>query len=248
MEHFIGNPNDQANFWELQNKPDNCAVAAQTSILNQFLDDPISLDEATYFAQANGWYSPGFGTSPDDIANILQASNIPCHFVDNATIQQLASELEQGHRVIVGVNSNDLWEEQGALTEFWHWLIQVCGFDNSTFQPADHAVVVTGLDLSDKDHPQVVINDSGDPNGAGHRYPLDRFMDAWGNSDFHYAATSMAPPGAAPLNFSISDLLGWGTAIGGTLLGMDPVIACQAGDIIAELSHNASWDSILLSI
>lgn len=64
--NYIGDPDFQNNYWEMQDLPDNCAVAAQTSIINQFLDDDVSLEESTYVAFSNGWYQPGFGTSVED--------------------------------------------------------------------------------------------------------------------------------------------------------------------------------------
>ena len=50
-------------------------------------------------------------------------------------------------------------------------------------------ITVTEIDLSDSDNPQVFINDSGIPNGVATSYPLDKFLDAWENSDFQYTAT-----------------------------------------------------------
>ncbi len=247
MDFYIGDPDNQTQFWEPQNSNDTCAIVAQTSILNQFLDDPISQDEATYVAASNGWYQPGTGTMPDDVGNLLQAYGVPVHSVDNASIEQLASELQQGHRVIVGLNSDQLWD-QGPLSDFWNWVIQEFGFDNSTFQPADHAVVVTGLDLSDIDNPKVIINDSGAPDGAGHSYPLDRFMDAWENSDFNYVATSIAPNGGGPPNIDIGQFLGWGATTAGLVMGLDPISAISAGRFVDSLVTNTDWDSVLSNI
>ncbi len=246
MEFHIGDPDFQQDYWELQNMPDNCAIAAQTSILNQFGID-VSMDEANYVAVSNGWYSPGFGTSPDDLGNILEAYGIPTHAVENASVQQLANELQQGHRVLVGVNSDDLWDT-GPMSEFWNWVGEIFGLDTSTFTPADHAIAVTGLDLSDIDNPQVIINDPGHPEGAGHSYPLDQFMDAWENSDFHYVSTSLAPGGASPLDFDIADYLGWGTTVAGVALGLDPISANAAGQFVNSLVENTDWDTVLASI
>jgi len=247
MEFTIGDPHHQADYWQPQDLPDNCAVAAQTSILNQYLDHPISQDEANYVAIANGWYNPGQGTPQEDMGNLLQAYGVPVHSVDHASIEQIASELQQGHQVIVGVNSDQLWD-QGPLADFWNWVIKEFGFDNSTFQPADHAVAVTGLDLSDIHNPKVVINDSGVPDGAGHTYPLDRFMNAWENSDFNYVATSMAPVGGGGPDFDIGHFLGWETTIAATAMGLDPISASVAGGFVDSLVHNTDWDKVLANI
>jgi hypothetical protein len=39
-----------------------------------------------------------------------------------------------------------------------------------------------------------VVNDPGDPHGAGKEYPLDQFADAWKDSNCFYTATDIAPP------------------------------------------------------
>jgi hypothetical protein len=247
MEHLIGDPEYQTEYWEYQNMDDNCAVAAQTSILNQYLDEPISLEEANYFAYANGWYAPGYGTSMGDMANLLDVHGVPTHSVENASIEQLVDELQQGHRVIVGVNSDELWD-QGPLVEFWNWFIEVFGLDSSEFTPANHAVVVTGVDLSDPDNPQVIINDSGNPDGAGCPYPMDRFADAWQNSDFHYVATSVAPSGTGPLQIDLSDALGFASIITASAMGLDMPTSIAAGEIVESLCDDADWDSILLTL
>jgi hypothetical protein len=246
QEFFIGDPDYQMEHWELQNLPDNCGVVAQSSILSQFGLD-VSMDEATYVAMANGWYTPGFGTSPDDLGNVLEAYGVPTHSVDYATIEQLAAELQQGHRVLVGVNSGELWE-QGPMADFWNWFNEVTGRDSSTLAPADHAVAVIGLDLSDLGNPQVILNDPGHPDGAGQTYPLDQFMDAWENSDFHYTSTSIAPMGTGPLEFNIAQFLGWGTTAAGVAFGFDPITANAAGVVVNSIVSDTNWDAVLTAI
>ena len=36
MDDIIGNPEEQAEFWEQQSLDDSCAIMAQVSLLNQF--------------------------------------------------------------------------------------------------------------------------------------------------------------------------------------------------------------------
>ena len=188
MDDIIGNPEEQAEFWEQQSLDDSCAIMAQVSLLNQFGVD-LTESQAVYESAANGWYTPGSGTQPCDVGNLMELHGVPTHDVQNATVADLAAELKQGHGVIVGVRSSELWD-QGLLAEFKQWLCKVFGFDNSTYNPADHAVTVTGIDVSDLSNPMVIINDSGCADGAGHPYPLEKFLDAWENSDFTYIATN----------------------------------------------------------
>ena len=189
---IIGEPDSQQEYWELQIAPDNCAVAAEMSIINQFGHD-LSQQEANFISADHGWYNPGGGTNPGDIGNMMDLYNISNHTCVNASIEELAAELKAGHGVIVGVNSSELWDT-GLLAELKHFLCKAFGLDNSIWNPADHAVVVTGIDASDPDNPMVILNDSGHPDGAGAAYPLDKFMDAWENSDFYYTATDDAMP------------------------------------------------------
>ena len=250
--HYIGDPHLQLDSWEHQGLPDNCAVAAQTSIINQFLPNhELSLDEANYITAANGWYQPGNGTATDDVGKLFDVFDIPYHRVDHASLPQLVDELQAGHRIIVGVHSAELWD-QGPLAELWNWIQEVCGFDNSKFNPADHAVCVTGMDVSDPANPKVVINDPGDPNGAGHLYPLGRFMDAWSNSDCFYVATNMAPTVGATVGglggFDIGDYLGFGTTVVAALMDTPISSALEAGALVTKFCHSVDWDAILASI
>jgi len=244
--YYIGDPEHHIQDWQLQDRPDDCAVAAQTSIINDFIPDHLSIQDADYIALSNGWYSPGHGTSPDDVGKMFDAFDIPYHQEDHASIEQLATELQQGHEVIVGVNSSELWD-QGPLGEFWNWLIKELGLNTAQFNPADHAVSVTGINVTDPAHPTVVLNDSGDPHGAGIEYPLDRFMDAWGKSDFHYVATDCPAPHQAAPDFDIGSYLGVGTTLLSVANGADLATAAQAGVFVSDIYQNVDWDHILTS-
>lgn len=240
-EYFIGDPASQMDDWIFQDA-DNCAVAAETSIINQFGVDSISLDDASYISASHGWYQPGMGTDPSEIGNLMDLAGIPNHTVMDGTMEQLAFELQQGHGVIVGVNADELWD-QGILNEIKQFFLDAFGLDN--VNPANHAVTVTGIDISDPDCPMVIINDSGTPNGAAVKYPLDQFQDAWENSGFHYTATDVPIPNlpyGSPTEqgFDVGDYLGLAT----TLITGDVV----AGEIVNEVADQIDWDSLLLSI
>ena len=196
-DDMIGNPDVQADFCETQIWDDNCAVVAETSIINQFHPD-LNLDQETaaYISATNGWYQPGGGTSPDVIGNMMDSFGISSHTNTNATASDLAWELQQGHGIIVGVNSSELWET-GPFADIKHEICKAFGLDNQIWNPADHAVTVTGIDKSDPENPMVVINDSGVPDGAGVKYPLDKFIDAWENSGCYYVATDDPLPSMA---------------------------------------------------
>lgn len=224
---IIGDPQDQTDYWELQNQDDNCAVAAELSIMHQFGVD-ITQDDANYISAEHGWYHPGGGTSPDDIGNMMDLYNIPNHTVHDAQISDLARELQQGHGVIVGVNSADLWE-QGPLEALGNFIRDSLGI-----APVDHAVTVIGIDTTDPAHPMVVLNDSGHPDGQGAMYPLDQFMDAWENSDFYYTATDQAIPSNDMDFIQGIDFSKWIGAAVGTGAGVGTFIG--TGDLTTSIA------------
>ncbi len=196
MSHyFIGDPAYQNAFYEHQDYNFDCAVVSQMSIINQFRhelgQDLISEDTALYTAAQNGWVTEG-GTAPDDVGKLMEAYGIPNHHVEHATVEQLARELQAGHRVVANVHAEELWAEGHPMQEFWNWFKKVFGLDTPQFEPADHAVVITGIN-AEANPPTVIINDSGDPNGQSREYPLEDFKDAWQNSDFTYTATDYSP-------------------------------------------------------
>lgn len=169
--------------WELQDTPFTCAVVSQQMILREFGMD-VSESELVYNATANGWLTEG-GTSIYDMGNLLEAHGVPTHTNFIGDLDSLVWELSHGHKVIAAVDSGELWGTDFPFSDF---------FDPSG---ADHAIVVSGVNLSDPENPMVVINDPGHPDGAGREYPLHDFLDAWEDSGRSYVATDSAPPDLA---------------------------------------------------
>ena len=101
--------------------------------------------------------------------------------VHGATSSDLVEELSRGHKVIVGLDGGELYNQDW----FGEDLINPYG--------ADHAVMVTGIDMRNPDQPMVVLNDPGIPEGAGVSVPLEQFLDAWEDSGNRYVATDHAP-------------------------------------------------------
>ena len=101
---------------------------------------------------------------------MLTYYNINHDVVFDANIEQLEAELNNGSKLIVSVDSGQIWY----------------GEANDIFSPstrADHAVQVIGIDHADPDNPMVVLNDSGTPMGCGEMVPLDVFENAWSAGD-----------------------------------------------------------------
>ena len=175
----IGTPDADTRVWQGQQAlQDDCAVKAQQFILDQFgVHDPAGqlITEADLVRQAesDGWYRPGHGTPNPDIGNLLQANGVDVTKYEHANVYELTAELAQGHKVIIGVDSGELW--------------------NGKPDGKGHAIVVSGIDTSDPNNVRVVVSDPG-TGESEHRYPLEHFVTAWQSSDFLMVATNEPPP------------------------------------------------------
>lgn len=175
-----------------QQYPDSCAIKSQQIILNEFGID-VNEDQLVQFSYEQGWYNAdGTGTAAGDVGNLLETANIPVTRQEDANVFNLVSELSQGHKVIVGVDSEELWGNK-----FMAWLKDFFMGDTP-----DHALVVAGIDTSDPNNVMVIVDDPG--SGEYHKaYPLDQFMDAWSDAQCYMVSTDIPVPdhSAAMANF-----------------------------------------------
>lgn len=219
--------------WEEQVMPDNCAVEAERAIINIFTRSPLSQQEAMYISSTHGWYMPGAGTSMVDVGNLLELHGIPTHTTYHATIHDLATELSMGHGIIVGVDSSELWAS-GPLAELKQAISGVTGIDFGE-DGANHAVLVTGIDITAPNNPMVILNDSGVPDGQGVAYPMEKFMQAWEDSGFYYTATDIPLPenhidgNLSEMNSIINSMSLFAGGFVGTFVGLETFSA--TGDI-----------------
>ena len=156
-----------------QKYPDTCAIKSQQIILESN-DIGVSEDELVSESIENGWYVPGQGgTSPMDVGNLLENHGMTVSRFLHASIDDITTALAQGHHVIVGVDSGELWNS-GAWETFEDFL-------NSG--GADHALIVSGIQLNPLTaEREVVLTDPGTGEVA-HTYTIDQFLDAWSDSD-----------------------------------------------------------------
>jgi hypothetical protein len=181
----FGTPVQDTLLWDgQQSYPDTCAIRCQEFILEQFTGRDIAEDTLVREAMEHGWYAPGSGTSVEDVGNLLELNGIPIHRYQHATIFHLANELAQGHKVIVGVDSGELWRDHPILEAIE---------DKLGINGADHAVVVSGIDTSIPTQTNVIISDPGTGEAVA-SYPLDLFVDAWKDSNFFMVATENPAP------------------------------------------------------
>jgi hypothetical protein len=185
---IIGTPEqDGISFPGQQSYPDTCAIRCQEFVLEEFTGQHFDENALVNEAEQNGWYKPGEGTRMEDVGNLLELHGIAVNRYREANIFNLASELAQGHKVIIGVDSDDLWQNP-VLNP-----IQ----DQLNLQGADHAVVVSGIDTSDPSMPHVMVSDPGTGQAIA-SYPMDQFLNAWKESGFYMVATQEPVPSHLP--------------------------------------------------
>lgn len=159
---------------------DTCAIQSQHLILKEFGFD-VTQNELIEIAKANGWYAEGYGTPMEFVGKLLEYYGVDVHATEGNNIFNLASELAQGHQVIVGVDSGELVDPH---SEWWE--------DFFAGEHPDHALLVVGLDTTDPDNVQVIVTDPGTGNRQW-AYPAKDFMDAWHDSDCTMISTDLSP-------------------------------------------------------
>ena len=167
---------------------DTCAIRSQQIIMRDYGID-ISEHDLREIAMDNGWYTPGGGTEVQDVGNLLNIAGVSCHQSMNNTVYDLVSELSQGHRVIVGIDSGELWEKTafGRFAEKAEDFIGIKG--------ADHALIVAGVDVNPNDPKdiKVILTDPGSGD-LRIEYKMEDFMDAWKDSNCFMVSTEQPAP------------------------------------------------------
>lgn len=169
-----------------QGYSDTCAVRSQQLVLNDF-GIPVTQEDLIKEATQHGWYAQGEGTPLEYVGNLLENHGVEVNRFENANIFNLTNELAQGHKVIIGVDANELWHNG-----FWQH-----AKDSIIGDTPNHALIVAGIDTSDPNHVQVILEDPGTGDVAK-AYPLEQFKDAW--KDSHYYMVSTQEP--APLAYN----------------------------------------------
>lgn len=168
-----------------QQYPDTCAIKSQQLVLEDFGID-VSETQLVQTANANGWYNGG-GTNPQDVGNLLNLAGIPVTKQDG-NVFTLVNELAQGHKVIVGVDADELWHNDSVNEKWTNWVNDFFGS-----QGGNHALIVAGIDTSDPNNVRVIVKDPGSGDD-GKPYPLEQFMDAWADTQCYMVSTNISAP------------------------------------------------------
>ena len=153
----IGQPEELDEFWHYQGLTNDCGLYAQGGVLEAD-GQTFDLERYKQQGQDGGWYNPDDGTYVDSFGELWKENDMPANRYDNATIQDMAGELDQGHGVVVAVDVEPLWGTPGG-----------------------HALWVTGMEVGDNGVPtNIICNDSGRDDGSSFQYPYESFKEAWG--------------------------------------------------------------------
>lgn len=175
-----------------QYESDTCAIRSQELVLRDY-GIFVPQEDLKNIAIQHGWYSEG-GTPFEAVGNLLDHYNIPNHRIVNANIFNIADELAQGHRIIVGVDLNEL---EG--NSFWQTIKEFFVGDTP-----NHAMIVSGLNTSDPDNIKVILTDPG-TGKALFECPQERFIAAWEDSRCFMVATNQP----APLAYNGATMIGF---------------------------------------
>ena len=181
---IVGDPESDMENWHWQTQNDTCAVACQEFILDEMTGRDFTEEELTQQAIDNGWYTPGGGTSMENVGKLLEAHGIEVDQEYNCTLDDLSDKLADGENAIVAIDCHETWYPGGLDSD--EILANVAGMPE---QGANHAVQVIGIDNSDPDNPVVILNDPGIPHGQGVRVDADDFMSAWEDSNCYMVST-----------------------------------------------------------
>ena len=213
-----------------QGNENSCAIHSQYHVLKDY-GYTGTVEDLKAEAEANGWYDSATGTSPENVGKLLEAHGVPCNVYVNANEYNLISELAQGKRVIVGLDSGEIWEGEGVLQDFW---------EKITGGGADHAVVVSGINTADPDNIKVVLTDSG----AGHaaiEYPLDQFMDAWKDGE----CTMWVPQDPPKPEFNLDRLVNFDWGLGHIAnvgnISYEELLSMQDSFELIDVSEEEAW-------
>ena len=175
---LVGDPAGDSEHWFEQAANGFCVPASVAQIVSEYTGEHFA-DEQYFVERANELKV--FEVGPDGVPGVgadgalalLEDAGIPASIEFGTGVDTLVDYLEDGRRVVLAIDSGEIW--YGEDTED---------------QAADHAIVVTGVDL---ERGVVIVSDPGDPDGNGKEYPIDVFEDAWADSGYAAIVCDVTP-------------------------------------------------------
>lgn len=163
-----GDPAAAAPYWRYQQQDHDCGEMAVADVVGQVTGHEPTEDEITGAAanipsvsHPGPIYRPSGNTKNSDLPVLLAHYGVHAA-AGHTDIQALERNLDQGRKVIVGLNDKTLWNEPGNRTN------------------ENHFVVVIGIDTRAN---VVHLNDSGIAAGRDEQVSVATFEAAWRTSD-----------------------------------------------------------------
>lgn len=163
----VGDPDDASEHWFEQARNGNCVPASVAQIVAEYTGEHFDNERAfVYLADAiDAWADDTkTGITLDGAHRMLVAAGVPVSDPMAGSPGALIAYLEQGHRVLLAVDSGEYWYGEDVEDD-----------------AADHAVVVTGIDL---ERGVAILSDPGHPDGDQMEVDLTVFVDAWADSGY----------------------------------------------------------------
>ena len=164
-----------------QERADSCAIRAQQHVLSMYginVSETDLVNDAIEHGEYGGSHD---GTALDDVGNLLERNGLEIHKYEGATLAHLIAELAQGHKIIVGIDADEV------IASSMHERMVEKAKDIVLERP-NHAVVVSNVD------PDTLDVDIVDPaDGKLHRIPARVYMDSWRDSGCFMVATNTSP-------------------------------------------------------
>lgn len=163
-----GNPWDDAAYWQQQEAPYSCAVAAQRGVLESIYQRQFSEHELAQVSLEQGWHDPVAGTPPDALGRLLEYHGVRVEDRFGTPWSAVLEAWDRGDEVIVPLDASEMWHPQA-------------GPNGQLLEQPDlgHAVWVTGRHQDAKGEWHVVVNDPGRPDGRAMVVSLADFENAW---------------------------------------------------------------------
>jgi predicted double-glycine peptidase len=169
-----GDPGAAAPYWHYQQQDYDCGEMAVADVVGEITGHQPTEDEVTAAAanvpsvnHSGPIYRPTSRTSNSDLSVLLAHYGIQASSVHTNT-DALIQDLDQGRKVIVGLNDKIIWNKPGDRTV------------------ENHFVVVTGIDTRAG---MVHLNDTGSSVGRDEQVSMANFEQAWGTSNNFAVAT-----------------------------------------------------------
>lgn len=171
--YSAGDSDEYSDHWFLQAENGTCVPASVAQIVAEYTGQDIQSEEAfVEMAQENGYFLDGEinnGMSIYAAADLLEQNGIPAT-VETGTMDELSQALDEGHGVMLYVDSGEYWDPTQEARD------EATGRD----QGGDHCVVISEIDY---EKGVVYLSDPGHPDGDRMEVPLDEFEQAWGDAD-----------------------------------------------------------------